>query len=117
MDRNTFKAKWNQIKSHLKQKWNRISDDEINQVQGDMDKFISKLQQHYGMDRTRAESELNAYVTTVAGSASSTAPNNKPGTSSQTPKNPNAQPGKQGGHPGKQNPPSKEHGNPHRKAG
>ena len=50
-----------------------MTDLDVDQIQGDIDKFIRKLQEHYGYGREQAEKELNDFLTRPDGQRRRTA--------------------------------------------
>ena len=49
----------------IREKWNRITDDDLKAVGGKREKFLAKLQERYGYPRERAEKELIDFETEV----------------------------------------------------
>lgn len=58
MNREQFKGKWNEIKGKLKEKWGRLTNDEILQIHGEYDKLVGALQKKYGYMKESAEEEI-----------------------------------------------------------
>ncbi len=48
MDNDRVKGKWNQLKGEIKRKWGQVTDDDLLQVEGNMDKLIGKIQERTG---------------------------------------------------------------------
>ena len=63
MNKDILKGKWIQVKGDIRSWWGKITDDDVNQIQGDIEKFIGKLQERYGYGREQAEKELNEFLT------------------------------------------------------
>ena len=63
MNKDILKGKWVQVKGDIRSWWGKITDDDVNQIQGDIEKFIGKLQERYGYGREQAEKELNEFLT------------------------------------------------------
>ena len=51
MDSDRIKGKWNQIKGDVKRKWGEITDDDLLQAEGNMDKLVGTIQQRTGENR------------------------------------------------------------------
>jgi len=62
MNKDILKGKWNQIKGSIKKKWGQLTDDELDQINGDYDKLVGKLQERYGKNKEEAEKEVNEYL-------------------------------------------------------
>ncbi|MFE7063787.1 CsbD family protein [Sutcliffiella sp. NPDC057660] len=59
MNQATMKGKWNQMKGEAKKKWGNLTDDDLQQVEGDHDKLVGKIQERYGKSKEEAEREVN----------------------------------------------------------
>ncbi|WP_417898273.1 CsbD family protein [Bacillus haimaensis] len=59
MNQATMKGKWNQMKGDAKKKWGNLTDDDLQQVEGDHDKLVGKIQERYGKSKEEAEREVN----------------------------------------------------------
>ena len=47
MDKSQFAAAWTQIRPQVKARWTRLTDEELNQVQGDPDTLVSVIAEKY----------------------------------------------------------------------
>jgi uncharacterized protein YjbJ (UPF0337 family) len=57
MNRDTFKGQWMQLKGQLRRQWGKLTDDDVDQIQGNAEIMIGKLQERYGYSREQAERE------------------------------------------------------------
>ena len=48
MNADQLKGKWMQFKGDLKQKWGKFTDNDLEQIAGNYDRFIGKVQERYG---------------------------------------------------------------------
>lgn len=62
VNRDVVKGKWSQFKGDLKQKWGKLTDDDLMQIEGSYDKLTGKLQERYGWSKADAEQKLNQYI-------------------------------------------------------
>jgi uncharacterized protein YjbJ (UPF0337 family) len=62
MNKDILKGKWMQMRGDLRKQWGKLTDSDMDQIQGDAEKFIGKLQERYGYNREQAEKELNDYM-------------------------------------------------------
>lgn len=53
-----LEGNWNQMKGKVKEKWGKLTDDDLTQINGKKDVLIGRLQERYGYDKKRAEDEL-----------------------------------------------------------
>jgi len=58
---------WNQMQSKLKQKWNALTEDDIQRIKGKSDQLIAQLQERYHFDRNKAETEFHAFIDSLGG--------------------------------------------------
>lgn len=59
MNKDVFKANWNELKGHVRKTWGKITDDEIEEAKGNMEVIIAKLHEKYGMEKEEARTRLN----------------------------------------------------------
>jgi uncharacterized protein YjbJ (UPF0337 family) len=52
-------GKWNQMKGDMKKWWGALSDDDLTYINGDRQKLYGKLQERYGWDKMRAQTEVD----------------------------------------------------------
>lgn len=62
MNRDIFEGKWKQLRGAVKQKWGQLTDDELDKVDGDVDRLSGILQEKYGYSRENAEREIKRFV-------------------------------------------------------
>lgn len=61
MNRDTLKGQWTQLKGQVRKQWGKLTDDEIDQIQGNAEILIGKIQERYGYSRERAEKEIDSW--------------------------------------------------------
>jgi uncharacterized protein YjbJ (UPF0337 family) len=57
-----LKGKWQQLKGEARIQWGRLTDDDLDQVQGNLEKLAGKLQERYGYARQDAQREVDDFV-------------------------------------------------------
>jgi len=62
MNKDIHKAKWLQVKGDVRNWWGKLTDDDVDQIQGNAEMFIGKLQERYGYGREQAEKELDDFL-------------------------------------------------------
>ena len=55
-------GQWKQIKGKAKTKWGKLTDDEIDVIEGKRDQLVGKIQQRYGIDKDKAEKEVDEWT-------------------------------------------------------
>ena len=63
MNSDTLKGQWHQVKGEIKTQWGKLTDSDLDQIAGQSEKLIGKLQERYGYARDRAEREFNEFDT------------------------------------------------------
>lgn len=58
MNKDIFKGNWKQFKGKAKKKWGKLTDDDLEVVEGDADILAGKLQERYGMTKEEAIEEI-----------------------------------------------------------
>jgi uncharacterized protein YjbJ (UPF0337 family) len=58
MSEDNTKDDWKQLAGRIKAKWGRLTDDEIQESEGNTDYLIGKLQERYGLAREQVEENL-----------------------------------------------------------
>jgi uncharacterized protein YjbJ (UPF0337 family) len=53
-----FEGRWNQMRGELRSWWGRLTDDDLEQIGGQRDKLLGRLQERYGYTRERAQQEV-----------------------------------------------------------
>jgi len=58
MNNDMIDGKWKQIRGQAKLWWGKITDDDLQKVDGNFDKLLGMLQEKYGYTRQQAKEEL-----------------------------------------------------------
>jgi uncharacterized protein YjbJ (UPF0337 family) len=59
---NMLNAKWKQLRGKVKEQWGKLTDDEIQQIEGNYDQLIGKIQERYETTRAKAEEQVNEFL-------------------------------------------------------
>lgn len=65
MNSDQLEGKWKQVKGSARQKWGKLTDDDIDVIAGKRDQLIGKLQERYGFAREQAEKQADEWVRAV----------------------------------------------------
>lgn len=52
---------WKQFKGEVKEQWGKLTDDELDQIEGKRDKLIGRLQERYGIAKAEAERQVSSW--------------------------------------------------------
>ena len=61
MNADVFKGQWKQLKGDIKMRWNKLTDDDIEAIDGAMEKLEGRLQERYGWEKERVASEISTW--------------------------------------------------------
>jgi uncharacterized protein YjbJ (UPF0337 family) len=61
MNSDTLKGQWKQLKGDVKIRWGKLTDDDLDQIDGALDKLEGKLQERYGYTREQVQRELETF--------------------------------------------------------
>ena len=50
--------RWNQLMVSAKENWNKLSDDDLQQVSGKREELVLKIEEAYGITRRQAEKQV-----------------------------------------------------------
>ena len=64
MNKDIASGNFKQLKGKIKQQWGKLTDDEIDQMEGNADILAGKLQEHYGLARDDAEKQAREFRST-----------------------------------------------------
>ena len=55
---------WKQMKGALRERWGKLTDDELDQLAGHRDKLVGKIQERYGCAKDEAEKQVREWEST-----------------------------------------------------
>ena len=61
MNSDILKGKWKQVTGSIKASWGKLTDDDLQEIGGNLEKFQGKMQEKYGMGKEEAEKEFNKH--------------------------------------------------------
>jgi uncharacterized protein YjbJ (UPF0337 family) len=62
VNKDILKGKWLQVRGEIHGWWGDLTEDDVDGIQGDTERFMAKLQERYGYGREQAERELNDFL-------------------------------------------------------
>ena len=54
-------GKWQQYRGQVKEKWGRLTDDELDIIAGNRDKLVGTIQEKHGLSKEHAERQLEEW--------------------------------------------------------
>lgn len=59
MNRDQMAGKWKQFSGKVKEQWGKLTDDDLQQLEGNSEQLAGKIQERYGYTKEQAEKEVN----------------------------------------------------------
>ena len=66
MNSDQLKGKWKQMKGSVKERWGKLTDDDIDVIDGQHDQLIGKIQERYGVAREAAQKQVDEWNANIA---------------------------------------------------
>jgi uncharacterized protein YjbJ (UPF0337 family) len=63
MNWDQLEGKWTQAKGQIKQKWAKLTDDDLEYMSGSRDRFVGRLQERYGIAKEEAQRQAEEWLT------------------------------------------------------
>lgn len=61
MNWDQIEGKWTNFKGQVREKWGKLTDDDIDVIAGNRDKLRGKIQERYGLAKENAEEQLRKF--------------------------------------------------------
>ena len=61
MNQDILAGKWQQVRGKVKEKWGKLTDDDLTTAEGKFEKLSGLIQERYGYAREKAEDELERF--------------------------------------------------------
>ena len=58
MPSDVLQGRWKQMRGDLRIWWGKLTDDDLDRIQGNRDKLLGALQEKYGYTRAQADAEI-----------------------------------------------------------
>ena len=58
MNWDTVKGQWKQFRGNVKEQWGKLTDDDLDRIEGKRDQLVGAIQERYGIARDEAEQQL-----------------------------------------------------------
>jgi len=69
MFKDTFTSRWKQIRSDSQREWNKLTDEDLDQVKGNVEDLVSLVQQKYDYTKDQARQEVTRFMDSHDGKA------------------------------------------------
>lgn len=65
MNWDQVEGKWHQFKGSIRQRWGKLTDDELTEAKGRRDRLSGLLQERYGLAKEQAEREIDEFIAKI----------------------------------------------------
>jgi len=65
MNWDQVEGQWKEIKGKVRERWGKLTDDDLELIAGKKDRLLGKLQGHYGQQKDAAEKELDEVISGI----------------------------------------------------
>jgi uncharacterized protein YjbJ (UPF0337 family) len=62
MNWDQIEGKWKQAKGNVRERWGRLTDDDLEQIAGKREQLVGRLQERYGLIKEAAEEQVNDFL-------------------------------------------------------
>jgi len=62
VNQDILQGKWKQAKGQVKQQWGKLTDNQLDRIEGRTEELIGLLQEAYGYSRERAQQEVDDFT-------------------------------------------------------
>ena len=62
MNDDVLRGQWKQLRGQVKEWWGVLTEDDLDEINGQRDQLVGKLQQKYGYTRDQAERDVNDHL-------------------------------------------------------
>ena len=61
MNEDTLKGQWTQLKGTVREQWGKLTNDDVDQIQGKSEQLVGKIQERYGIARDEAKRQVDSW--------------------------------------------------------
>jgi uncharacterized protein YjbJ (UPF0337 family) len=62
MNADQLKGKWTQIKGSVKERWGKLTDDDLDIIAGKHEQLIGRIQERYGIAKEEAQKQVGDWM-------------------------------------------------------
>ena len=61
MNEDTLKGQWLQLKGAAREQWGKLTNDDLDKIEGKSEQLVGKIQERYGIARDEAQRQVEAW--------------------------------------------------------
>lgn len=62
MNQDQVEGGWKQLKGRIREKWGRLTDDDLDIIAGRREQMVGKLQERYGLSKEQAQRDYDDFL-------------------------------------------------------
>lgn len=62
MNKDIAEGKWKELKGDAQSKWGQLTDDDLDEIAGNRDRYVGIVQKKYGKSKDEAEKEFDEFM-------------------------------------------------------
>ena len=62
MNKDQLQGKWKQMKGSVKERWGKLTDDDVDIIEGQNDKLVGRIQERYGIAKEEAQRQVDEWM-------------------------------------------------------
>lgn len=61
MNSDILKGNWKQFRGEIQKQWGKLTNDDLDVIQGEYDKLVGRIQEKYGYEKDEAQQEVDEF--------------------------------------------------------
>jgi uncharacterized protein YjbJ (UPF0337 family) len=62
MNSDQWQGKWKQVKGAIKERWGKLTDDDLDVIAGQRDQLAGRIQERYGIEKDAARKQVDDWM-------------------------------------------------------
>jgi len=62
MNTDQLQGKWKQMKGSIKERWGKLTDDDVDIINGQSDQLVGRIQERYGIAKEEAQRQVDEWM-------------------------------------------------------
>jgi uncharacterized protein YjbJ (UPF0337 family) len=62
MNSDQLQGKWKQMKGSIKERWGKLTDDDVDIINGQSDQLVGRIQERYGIAKEEAQRQVDEWM-------------------------------------------------------
>lgn len=62
MNEDIIKGKWTQVQGEIQKEWGKLTNNDVDQVKGEIKLLVGKIQEKYGTDVEEAKKQIDSFL-------------------------------------------------------